>query len=221
LTIQIPPSPVTESPFKLLAALPAVYDGSTRRHQSLQFTPTSAVFNFHQESTSDEDDNAWKEREAVQQSSVRARAGRENMVVDLEVKQYKLYNDNEPSPPSFWPFMRSIYSTISNLNKPMRLIGLLICLLNGSMALIFSFLLSRLLFQASTGAQNVSTINQFGGLILSISALDGLFLRLKYFVMDSEYCSITNLRSVAIQRILKQDKKWFDMQRHSPSDIVQ
>jgi hypothetical protein len=37
------------------------------------------------------------------------------------------------------------------------------------------------------------------------------------------YCgmtSITNLCSVSIQKILKQDKKWFDMQRHSPSDIV-
>jgi ATP-binding cassette, subfamily B (MDR/TAP), member 1 len=37
------------------------------------------------------------------------------------------------------------------------------------------------------------------------------------------YCgmtSITNLRSVSIQKILKQDKKWFNMQRHSPSDIV-
>ena len=65
-------------------------------------------------------------------------------------------------------------------------------------------------------------INQFGGLVLGIAALDGLFLGLKYYVM--EYCGmswITNLLSVSIQRTLKQDKKWFDMQRHSPSDIVQ
>jgi len=32
---------------------------------------------------------------------------------------------------------------------------------------------------------------------------------------------ITHLRSIAVQKILKQDKKWFDMPRHSPSDIVQ
>jgi ATP-binding cassette subfamily B (MDR/TAP) protein 1 len=39
-----------------------------------------------------------------------------------------------------------------------------------------------------------------------------------------EYCGmswVTNLRSIAIRKILKQDKKWFDLQRHSPSDIVQ
>ena len=32
---------------------------------------------------------------------------------------------------------------------------------------------------------------------------------------------ITNLRSVAIKKILKQDKKWFDESSHSLSDIVQ
>jgi ATP-binding cassette subfamily B (MDR/TAP) protein 1 len=35
LTIQVPSSPATESQFKLPAALPAAYDGSNRRHQSL------------------------------------------------------------------------------------------------------------------------------------------------------------------------------------------
>ena len=87
---------------------------------------------------------------------------------------------------------------------------------------IFSFLLSRLLFEVSSGAQNVSTINQFGGLVLGIAALDGVFLGLKYYVM--EHCGMswtTNLRSVTIKKILKQDKKWFDKSEHSPSDIVQ
>ena len=40
--------------------------------------------------------------------------------------------------------MRSIYPTIPN--KPILFLGLLFCLFNGSMTLIFSFLLSRLLF---------------------------------------------------------------------------
>jgi ATP-binding cassette, subfamily B (MDR/TAP), member 1 len=39
-----------------------------------------------------------------------------------------------------------------------------------------------------------------------------------------EYCGmswITNLQSITFQRILKQDKTWFDILQHSPSDIVQ
>jgi ATP-binding cassette subfamily B (MDR/TAP) protein 1 len=116
--------------------------------------------------------------------------------------------------------MRSIYPTIPN--KPFLFLGCLFCLFNGSMTPIFSFLLSRLLFEVSIGAQNVSTINQFGGLVLGIAAMDGLFLGLKYYVM--EHCGmswVASLRSVATQKILKQDKKWFDMPRHSASDIVQ
>ena len=80
LTIQIPSLPVTESQFKLPAALPAAYDCSNRRHQSLQFTPTSPVFSFHQEEESvsdDDEEDGWKEKEAVQRSGVRARAGQQ------------------------------------------------------------------------------------------------------------------------------------------------
>jgi uncharacterized protein YqgC (DUF456 family) len=105
--------------------------------------------------------------------------------------------------------MRLIYPTVPN--KPILFLGLLACLFSGSMTPIFSFLLSRLLFEVSSGAQDVSMINQFGGLVLGIAAMDGLFLGLKYYVMD--YCGmswITHLRTVAIQKILKQDKKWFD-----------
>ena len=237
LTIQIPSSPVAESQFNLPAALPTAYNGSNRRHQSLQFTPTSTVFSFHQEQEStcdDDDEDGWKEKDTVQRSGVRARAGREgkhgvrsrgqaialSSITVEKPSSEATDKNNEPSPPSFWSLMRSIYPTIPN--KPILFLGLLFCLVNGSMTPIFSFLLSRLLFEVSSGARNVSTINQFGGLVLGIAALDGLFLGLKYYVM--EYCGmtwITNLRSIAIRKILKQDKKWFDMQRHSPSDIVQ
>ena len=126
-------------------------------------------------------------------------------------------DDDDWTLPSFWSLMRSIYPTIPN--KLILFLGLLFCLFNGSVTPIFSFLLSRLLFEVSSGAL---TINQFGGLVLGIAALDGVFLGLKYYVM--EHCGmswITNLRSVAIKKILKQDKKWFDKSEHLPSDIVQ
>jgi ATP-binding cassette subfamily B (MDR/TAP) protein 1 len=226
LTIQIPSTP-TESHFSNLPApLPVAYASPDRRPQSLQFTPTSPVFNFHQEKskpTSDDDDDDA----AVQEKGVRARVGRQRThrgksisrtPIKLETASFS--TANEQPPPSLWSLMRSIYPTIPN--KPMLFLGLLFCLFNGSMTPIFSFLLSRLLFEVSSGAQNVSVINHFGGLVLGIAALDGLFLGLKYYLM--EHCGmswITNLRSVAIKKILTQDKKWFDDASHSPSDIVQ
>ena len=234
LTIQIPSSPPVDMP----APLPAAYNVPSRRPQSLQFTPTSPVFSFNQESTiagSDDDgEDVWKEKDAVQRSGVRARARREDKygvhfrgqatalsTANVETPSSETTDmDNQPTPPSFWGLTRSIYPTVPN--KPILFLGLFFCLCSGSMTPIFSFLLSRLLFEVSSGAHDISTINQFGGIVLGIAALDGLFLGLKYYVM--EYCGmswITNLRFIAIQKILKQDKKWFDMPRHSPSDIVQ
>ena len=244
LSIQIPSTPGSDAKFSLPASPPTAYGGNDRRPQSLQFTPTSPVFKFHHEKAKDkegavyavadvDDDASWIETEAVEKG-VRARAGRERKYrsrgqsMNLSPIKSKPSSpiasnrsvDNGPPLPSFWSLMRSIYPTIPN--KPILFLGLLFCLFNGSMTPVFSFLLSRLLFEVSSGAQNVSTINQFGGLVLGIAALDGVFLGLKYYIM--EHCGmswITNLRSVAIQKILKQDKKWFDQSEHSPSDIVQ
>ena len=231
LTIQIPSSPPADSQFNIPAPLPSAYNVPSRRHQSLQFTPTTPVFSFNQKSpvagSNDDDEDAWKEKVAVHSSYVRARMGRKGVrsrafpTPKVETPSSETTDtDNKPTPASFWSLMRSIYPTVPN--KPILFLGLLICLCSGGMTPLFSFLLSRLLFEVSSGAQNVSTINQFGGIVLGIAALDGVFLGLKYYVM--EYCGtswITNLRSIAIQKILKQDKKWFDIARHSPSDIVQ
>ena len=93
-----------------------------------------------------------------------------------------------------------------------------VCLLfNDSMTPIFSFLLFRLIFEASSGAQDVSTINQFGGLVLGIAALDAsgwgiprpqmLYYGILRYVLDNQ----PSLR----RKILKQDKKWC-IERYSP-----
>jgi ATP-binding cassette subfamily B (MDR/TAP) protein 1 len=227
LSIQIPSTPVPDSQFGFPTPPPA-------RPQSLQFTPTSPVFSFNLEKESIiDDEDVWKEKDVVRRSGIKARAGRYSVrprpqtialspqAVNLNIETSSPEAaENEPPPPSFWFLMHSIYPTVPN--KPILFLGLLFCLLNGSMTPVFSFLLSRLLFEVSSGARDVSTINQYGGLVLGVAALDGVFLGLKYYVM--EYCGmswVTNLRSIAIRKILKQDKKWFDLQRHSPSDIVQ
>ena len=178
LTIQIPSTPISDSQFILPAAPPVAYSAQAcdRRPQSLQFTPTSPVFSFHQEKAKvkertfgvgDDEDASWMETEAVQEKGVRARAGRERKYksrgqsillspIKTDLSSPTGSDDDDRTLPSFWSLMRSIYPTIPI--KPALFLGLLFFLFNGSMTPIFSFLLSRLLFKVSSGAQNVSNL---------------------------------------------------------------
>jgi len=120
----------------------------------------------------------------------------------------------------FWQLIREIYPTIPY--KPIILLGLVICVLNGAMTPVFSFLLSRLTFEVSIGAQNTSTINMYGGIILGIAAFDGLLLGLKYFIMETMAMSwATRIRDICYKLIISQDKKWFDKSDNSPVRLVQ
>ncbi|KAL0957741.1 hypothetical protein HGRIS_001519 [Hohenbuehelia grisea] len=64
----------------------------------------------------------------------------------------------------FWTLMRAVYHTVPH--QPIVALGLFICLCSGAIMPVFSFLLSCLLFEASTDADNVRVINYFGGLVL-------------------------------------------------------
>ena len=126
----------------------------------------------------------------------------------IPLSPIKIDTDSSPkSTTNKLPLPSFLSHAIDLPNHPQQTNTLLICLFNDNMTPISSFLLPLLFFEVSTGAQNVSTINEFGGLVLGMAALDGVFLGLKYYVM--EHCGlswITNLCSVAIKKILKQDK---------------
>ncbi|KAJ7791788.1 hypothetical protein B0H14DRAFT_2934116 [Mycena olivaceomarginata] len=79
---------------------------------------------------------------------------RDSFSGDLKVKVA-----SSPSTPS--TFLREMHPTIPH--KPLVALGLVVCLLSDATTSVFSFLLSRLLFKASTG----------------------LFMGLKYFLMQS------------------------------------
>jgi ATP-binding cassette subfamily B (MDR/TAP) protein 1 len=126
------------------------------------------------------------------------------------------YRQQQP----FRRLVRDVYSSIPNV--PLVVIGLVACILNGVMTPVFSFLLSRLLFEVSIGASNVSTINKFGAIVLGAAALDGLFFGLKYFIMEAASNAwLSRLRSWSFRRILAQDRKWFDSSANSAVAIVQ
>lgn len=149
-------------------------------------------------------------------------------IVDIKVEKHsspsseksQRLSSDEGRPHSFWGLMRDVYPTVPY--KPLVAFGLIICLLSGTVTPIFSFVLSRLFFEVSNGAQNTSVINTFGAIVLTIAAVDGLLMGLKYFIMET--CSmiwITRIRNIAFRTILKQDKKWFDKSENSAARIVQ
>jgi ATP-binding cassette subfamily B (MDR/TAP) protein 1 len=87
---------------------------------------------------------------------------------------------------------------------------------------IFSFLLSQLFYEVATGAQNTSLINKYGFIVLSTAALDGIFIGLKFFIMETTSMSwITKVRKSCFKLVLAQDKKWFDKSENSPVRLVQ
>jgi ATP-binding cassette, subfamily B (MDR/TAP), member 1 len=99
---------------------------------------------------------------------------------------------------------RAIYPSIPN--KPLLLfIGIFICLLSGAMTLLFSFMLSRLLYEVSSGAHVVHTIIQHALITPGIAA------GLKSIVMEAvDVRWMTHLRKIAFKRIVSQEKASFD-----------
>jgi len=207
---------------------------------SLPSTPTSATLTANppppmiMDSDEFEKEKSTMERSAITAREARGtRAGlrrwgnsREEVLnyIKVEKSVYDGFSSangsDEEARPKFWALMRLIYPTIPR--KPLLFFGLVVCALSGAMTPVFSYLLSRLLFEVSIGAQNVSVINTFGGLVLGVAAVDGFFLGLKYFVMET--CGmlwVTHIRKSAFGRILGQDKKWFDKPLNAPARLVQ
>jgi hypothetical protein len=56
--------------------------------------------------------------------------------------------------------------------------------LSGLMMPVFSYLLSQLLFEVSLGGTNTRVINEFGGILLVVCALNGLLLGANYVLME-------------------------------------
>ncbi|GLB43961.1 putative ABC transporter transmembrane region [Lyophyllum shimeji] len=96
--------------------------------------------------------------------------------------------------PTFWATVKTAWPTIPH--KPVVLLGLLVCALSSSVTPLFSFLLSLLLFEVSTGGHDTALINRFGGIVLGVAGLDGVLIGFKYFGMESAALAwITTVRA--------------------------
>ncbi|GAW08293.1 P-loop containing nucleoside triphosphate hydrolase protein [Lentinula edodes] len=211
------PSPLhldTMSPFNDAAAVPEQSKAPRQRRYSLQFepaTPTGLTFADLQKQGLDE--KRALERSAQSVSIRRRQTRREVLGLDAEKLEIVTPIASEATPIvneiGFWQLIRALYPSMPY--KPLLFIGLLICVISGAMTPIFSFLLSRLLFEVSTGVQDVRTVNEYGGLVLGMAALDGLLMGVKFFLMQSlGWMWIERIRESAFARLVSMPKSFFD-----------
>ena len=119
---------------------------------------------------------------------------------------------------SVFSVLRAAYITMPY--KPLIGLGVVFSAISGAMTPIFSFMLSRLLVEVSKGAQDVSVINAFGGIILAVAIADGLFVGLKFIALETAgQLWVYHLRTVCYPLVLAQDKRWFDRSENAASEL--
>ncbi|KAI5116161.1 hypothetical protein M0805_005750 [Coniferiporia weirii] len=225
-----------------LRAAKKVRRASNGRRLSLQFTPASPNATFlpplpaaFAPADIEDDDDFELEKTAVKRSGMEANKRRARRaaiertrwsdvtpigVVIEPLSGAGPQQQSAKESTSFIRLVRDVYPTIPN--KPLIFFGLIVCFLSGAMTPVFSFLLSRLLFEVSTGATNVHAINVFGGIVLALAATDGVLMGLKYFIMETGAMAwITKMRKECYARVLAQDKKFFDHTDNSSVRFVQ
>ncbi len=233
-SLMIPPSPIVPRAVHEMPSSP----GGGRRYSLPPMTASSATFTIVNRSTCMTDDE-WdkmeedefdKQKAAMTKSGTlvhakREKRGERRRLGGVKVVENKSGEQEEPKEhvvgtPSFWAISKGVWPTIPS--KPLLFLGFVLCTLSGLVTPVFSFLLSRLLFEVSIGATRVNIINRFGVIVLSVAALDGIFLGSKFAVMES--CGmrwVTTLRQRAFKRVLSQDRSFFDGTDNAPSQIVQ
>ncbi|KAF9521660.1 P-loop containing nucleoside triphosphate hydrolase protein [Crepidotus variabilis] len=187
----------------------------------LPFTPTSATLTLtnHSSMNLNDKEDDWEEIEFDQEKwamEKTARYGRdrrekkmerkrwdqfENVTVltptaaEAEEKQRQAENAQYEARPKFFATLRAVFPLIP----------------------------SKLYYSSvSIGGTNVITINRFGGIVLGIAAINGLFLGSKYFIMKITAMRwVTRIRNDAMEKALKQDKQWFDERGNDAPAVTQ
>jgi ATP-binding cassette subfamily B (MDR/TAP) protein 1 len=219
--------------------LPSPAHTTNSRRLSLQFSPTSPVYSLGLSNSStvigdadseDEKDGLIRmvtsRRRFYDGASKRERKRWDTIKIEpFEGQTVKAVTVEQPPQVdepqgSLFAVLRDAYPTMPY--KPLIGLGVVIAIISGSITPIFSFMLSRLLFEVSKGAQDVSVINTFGGIILAAAIADGLFIGLKFIVFETAgQLWVSRLRATCYRLVLAQDKRWFDRSENAAAKLCQ
>jgi ATP-binding cassette, subfamily B (MDR/TAP), member 1 len=243
-TGDLPPVPRQRRPSTLAIDIPLPSPAHTTvsRRLSLQFSPISSSLSVGMSNSSatllchpDSEDEQELLTRTCTTSRQRLRGGgsikRERKRWDTlklepsEGRAFKTVAVEQPpaadtQQESLFSVIREAYPTMPH--KSLIALGIVFAIISGAITPIFSFTLARLLFEVSKGAQDVSVINTFGGIVLAIAIADGLFYGLKFIVFETAAIHwVTHLRTMCYRLVLSQDKKWFDRSENAAVRLCQ
>ena len=234
-----PPVPRQRRPSTLAVDLPLPSPAHTTvsRRLSLQFSPTSPVYSLgSNSSTIVGDDDSEDEKDALTRMITSRRRFYDGSSGKRERKRWdtiklepyesaKTVTVEQPpqvdTPPgSIFSVIRAAYPTMPY--KPLIGLGVVLAIICGALTPIFSFVLSRLFFEVAKGAQDVSIVNTFGGIVLALAIADGLACGLKFLVFETAgQLWVTHLRTTCYRLVLSQDKRWFDRSENAAARLCQ
>lgn len=79
-------------------------------------------------------------------------------------KESDMSNDMPGTDLGMFALIKAVYPTVPK--KWLVFLGLYLCAVSGAITPVISFMLSKLFYEVSIGAQNVSAINVLGGAII-------------------------------------------------------
>ena len=239
-TGDFPPVPRQRRPSTLAIDLPLPSPAHTTvsRRLSLQLSPTSPVYSLglSNSSTIIGDDDSEDEKDALTRmvtsrrrfydgsSDKRMRKRWDTIKVEPyeNVKTVTVEQPPQVDTPqgSIFSVIRAAYPTMPC--KPLIGLGVVLAIINGALTPIFSFMLSKLIFEVAKGAKDVSIVNIFGAIILVLSITDGLASGLKFLVFETaSQLWVSRLRTTCYRLVLAQDKRWFDRSENAPAKLCQ
>ncbi|KAG9128568.1 hypothetical protein FRC07_000001 [Ceratobasidium sp. 392] len=241
---QSPSSPRFKSGWPNTATTTTTTPARTKSRKSTKSTgttPTSRMlrrWTRRHEESEDETDSEAEENEAFERQKTITQASgvaasrqrkegapreRKEPVVDVVVPDDQSSHHQggmEEQAPTLSAVVKRFYPTVPN--KALVMLGLVVSLASGAMTPIFSFLLATLMSEVAAGGRNVPLITRYALLVLLAAAGDGLTGGLKFFIMEVAAMNwVTALRDRCFERILAQDKRWYDEPAHSPVTVAQ
>ena len=242
-TGDLPPVPRERRPSTLAIDIPFPSPAVTTisRRLSLQFSPTSPMYTLgysgstlHEDSDSEDEkqalnrgataasrrrlDSVSSKRERKRWDTIKLQPGKSTMTVNTVSVEQPPTSDAPRE--SFTSLVREAYPTMPY--KPLIALGIVCAMISGAITPLFSFVLSRLLFEVAQGATDVSVINTFGGVVLAVAMADGLFIGLKFLVFETAAALwVARLRTICYRLVLAQDKRWFDRSENAAVKLCQ
>lgn len=138
----------------------------------------------------------------------------------VKVKERNENNENKTTHTSLLNTLKTVWPTLSGSDRLVLILGMLVCIIGAASTPAFSYCLAKLFgVMWSSGDKAVEGKTWAISLII-IAVGDGLTTAAGYYMMNRVGQSWVNeLRSEALNRILKQPRSWFNKEKNSPSRI--